>query len=521
MTNAFTEEVRRRQAASFGGLKVVTRDAHTCQKHLRAALKGDVLLWSTASGLWRLKENGDMTALDKALKDPHDFVLGLRERLNETDKQTTFVAVDLDFWLEDDPIIRRHVIEAVQVARNLGHLLIYMSRHEKFHSELGDEVSVVKHPLPDREASREEMTGLLSKNKVPTEDLEGALDAVQGLTSSRQADAFSLGIVDCLVRKSEGVAEPVLDVGILRRYKEEEIGKLDFLQVSEPEKSFDDLIGHAYLKDWLLRRRHGFAPEAREHALPVPKGMLLVGPPGTGKSRFAEAVAREWKVPFLTLDVGSIFGSMLGESEANVTHAIEVAERMSPCVMLVDEVERAFGGEGKGDKDGGTTERVIGKFLTWLSLKKDPVFVIFTSNVAENLPAAMIRKGRLDEIFFLDFSSEKEREAVFRYYLQKGPSEVPDDVLKELVAQTDSWAPAEIEAAVGAARYTAFEDQKRALKGADIINEIDKTVPVSESMSRQVENMRTWAKKYARLTEYDQRGNRPWSNSAGSRTIEV
>jgi len=217
--------------------------------------------------------------------------------------------------------------------------------------------------------------------------------------------------------------------------------------------------------------------------------------------------------------VGSLFGSMLGESEANADIAMEIAEKMSPCVLLVDEVERAFGGDkGSGDRDGGTTERVIGKFLTWMATKKEPVFVVFTSNEASSLPAQMIRKGRLDSIFFLDFPEEKERTEILEYYLKKGPYDMNEEQLKRLVEMTDNWAPAEIEAAVGDARYTAFE-RGEPLSYFDVKSEIQQAVPVSVSMSGQIDRMREWAREYARSTH-----SKPsWSGSAAAltRSIEV
>lgn len=521
--NPFVDNIRRRQAASFGGLKIVTRDAHVCTKQLREGLKGDMLLWSVASGICKLKPDGDLVVSEPDTKDPFELCLSLNERLKASSRQLSLVLADLDHWLEGEPVIRRHVLEAVQTARTRGHLVLTMSRHAKLHPELADELTTIYHPLPDRDASRTELERMLKNQKgldASGEQLERALDAVQGLTSSRQADAFSLGVVDFLLRKKEGNAADGLDVDVLRRYKEEEIAKLAFMKVSEPEKSFADLMGHEAFKTWLRQRRHGFFPEAREHALPVPRGMLLVGPPGTGKSRLAEATAHEWGIPFLTLDVGSIFGSMLGESEANVDMAIEIAERMAPCVLLVDEVERAFGGDkGGGDKDGGTTDRVIGKFLTWMAAKKSSVFVVFTSNEASNLPAQMIRKGRLDGIFFVDFPTTEERKAIFNYYLSKGPFRLDnDEQLQGLVEDTKDWSGAEIEAAIGDARYTAFEDGRRPLGYSDIQTEIKQAVPVSTSMKAQIDRMREWAKQYARATH----AKPAWAGSAKAvRNIEV
>jgi AAA+ superfamily predicted ATPase len=474
-----------------------------------------VLVWSTASGLWSLEEeDAALMPVDAEKNDPFEFGLGLKRFLDDRrEGQTSIIVLGYDHWLNEDPVLRRHMFEAVKASRATGHLIILVSRHEDLHPELHDEVGIMRHPLPDRDAAEEELERLLSRNDVRVNGQANlALDAVQGLTSSRQADAFSLAIVDALMDKRE-----LIDVNVLRRYKEDEIAKLDYLKVAEPGKTFDDLKGHAYLKTWLRNRRLGFLPEAREAGVPVPRGVMFVGPPGTGKSRLVEACASEWRVPFLTLDVGSIFSKYVGESEAQITHAIEIAERMSPCVLLVDEVERSVGGGG-GDHDGGTTDRVIGKLLTWMANKTAPVFIVFTSNKADQLPAALIRKGRLDEIFFVDFPTSVEREDVFKHYLGQAPTDMKDSGISKLVKATDKWSGAEIEAAVGDARFTAFADDKRLLTSADVMMEINKTVPVSKSMTDQIARMRTWADSYARHTD-EEAGSKSYADSA--RRIEV
>jgi SpoVK/Ycf46/Vps4 family AAA+-type ATPase len=226
----------------------------------------------------------------------------------------------------------------------------------------------------------------------------------------------------------------------------------------------------------------------------------------------------------LQLDMGSIFGGLLGQSEGQVTHAMEIAERMAPCVLLVDEVERAFG-SGNGDLDGGTTDRVIGKFLSWMAVKTAPVFLVFTSNSARKLPAQMIRSGRLDEKFFVDFPTTEESHGVFQYYLDKAPHEVAAEDVAKLSVMAKSWSPAEIEAAVGGARFVAFADERRLMTFKDIEDEMSKTVPVSKSMSKQVDEMREWAEANARRTYYTpSMSKKAYSGSAtpGSRRkIEV
>lgn len=482
--------------AAFGGVRVITRDEETLLATVKTPLLaiGKLQSWSPAAGLWEHAAGGTIRK-GESLRDPFEFALSLRPTLTDTKESTAFVIFGLDYWLEKEPVVRRCVIEAVRVARSRGHLLILVSRVESIHPEVHDEVTTLHHDLPDRADSEATLTKLLEAYKVDG-DTSAVLDAAAGLTAARQKDAFSLAIVEA---KEQGGA---VDPGTVRRFKENEVGKKSFLKIAEPAVGFSDLIGHDYLKTWAKERRVGLSPAARAAGLPSPKGILMVGPPGTGKTRFAEAIAKEWGVPFLALDAGGLYGSLLGESEARLAEALEIAERMAPCLLLLDEVERGFGGGAGGDRDGGTQERILGKMLTWLATKTSPVFVVMTSNFADRLPAAMIRKGRLDETFCLDFPSSAEREAVFRHYLGKTQHNVSDTSLRMLVSATEGWAPSEIEACVNAARFAAFS-ANRAIVWGDVDNEVKKTVPVIRSMAEQVERMRAWAKAFARQTSYD------------------
>jgi len=481
--------------AAFGGVRVVTRDEETLLATVKQPLLavGKLHSWSPAAGLWEHATGGTIRK-GETLRDPFEFALSLRPMLTDAKESLALVVFGLDYWLEKEPVVRRCVIEAVRVARSRGHLLLLVSRVESIHAEIHDEISTLHHDLPERDETETTLSKLLDAYKVEG-DKSAVLDAAAGLTAARQKDAFSLAIVEA--RERQGPIDP----GMVRRFKESEVGKKSFLKIEEPSTGFSDLIGHEYLKTWAKERRVGLSPAARAAGLPSPKGILMVGPPGTGKTRFAEAIAKEWGVPFLTLDAGGLYGSLLGESESRLAEALEIAERMAPCLLLLDEVERGFGGGAGGDRDGGTQERILGKLLTWLATKSSPVFVVMTSNFADRLPAAMIRKGRLDETFCLDFPSSAEREAVFRHYLAKTQHTISDAMLKMLVSSTEGWAPSEIEACVGAARFAAFSSN-RAVVWGDVDSEIQKTVPVSRSMVEQVERMRAWAKAFARQTSY-------------------
>lgn len=484
--------------AGFGGVRVVTRDEEAFVSETKQVLltAGGLYQWSPAGGLWKHGPKG-LSRVGDGARDPFDFLTTIRAVFDEPKLQpTTVLVAGIDELLEKDPILRRAYIELVRYSRTKAHLILLVGRAPQIHPEVHDELTTVLHELPAREQTAQQVRSMLERYKVQG-DVEEIVDAASGLTFSRQQDAFGLAIV------SAKDAGSTVDPSVVRGYKTREIGKKAQLRVEEPKIGFAALIGHEYLKAWLRDRRMALTPEARQAGLPSPRGVLLVGPPGTGKSRFVEATAQEWQVPWLTLDAGGLYGSLLGESEARLAEAIEIAEKMAPCLLLIDEVERGFGGSG-GERDGGTQERMIGKLLSWMASKTAPVFVVMTSNFADRLPAALVRKGRVDEIFCLDLPELEERRAVFAHYLAKAPGHgVTGTDLDVLADMTRGWVPSEIEAAVSAARFTAFAS-RRALAMYDLVAELEKTVPVSRSMEAQVSHMRLWASHFARKTSYEQ-----------------
>jgi AAA+ superfamily predicted ATPase len=421
-------------------------------------------------------------------RDPADFLSNLPD--NRECQDAFVVLCDLGPHL-NDPVLARLLLERVWWARSAGVLLVLLQRSAELPTTLQDEIATVEHKLPTREESAKAMTDLIGDRFAAPS--ERHLDNVMGLTSVARDNAVGLAMLDAKER-----ALPALDVKVLRRIKEEEIGKRPYLRAIEPKTTLSDMLGHSLLKDWATVRAKGFTEAARARGIKPPKGMARVGPPGTGKTSFAAALAGSWEMPVLVFDVGAAFGGILGETEQNVADALAVAEACAPCILLVDEVERAFG--SGGERDGGTAERILGKFLTWTSQKSSPVFLLFTSNYPERLPAALMRKGRLDEIFFLDLPSVDERFEIWAHYLRKSP--IPGDALDctDFAAASEGWSGAEIEAAVEAATFRAFAEDRAALVSEDVLAEIRTTRPVSESRRDDVAAMRSWAASNARAT---------------------
>ena len=253
------------------------------------------------------------------------------------------------------------------------------------------------------------------------------------------------------------------------------------------------------LKEWLVKRSAAFSDQARQFGLPSPRGILLLGVQGCGKSLVAKTVSSLWRMPLLRFDVGRVFGSLVGSSEQNIRRAIQVAESISPVVFWVDEIDKAFRGSRSsgGDMDGGTSSRVFSTFLTWLSEKKSPVFVVATANDVTMLPPELLRKGRFDEIFFVDLPLQHERKEILRVHLSKRKLDPKQFDLESLAVASSGFSGAEIEEAIVSTMFDAFYE-KQPVSTDRVLTSLQQTVPLSKTMSEDVENLRKWAAGRAR-----------------------
>jgi SpoVK/Ycf46/Vps4 family AAA+-type ATPase len=270
------------------------------------------------------------------------------------------------------------------------------------------------------------------------------------------------------------------------------------LEYYEPDSAMKDVGGLELLKEWLEQRTKSFSDRAKEFGIPAPKGVLLLGVQGCGKSLVAKAIAATWNLPLLKLDVGRIFGSLVGQSEENIRKAIKVSESVAPCILWADELEKGFAGvSGGGVSDSGTTARVFSTFLTWMQEKTAPVFLIATANDVTSLPPEMLRKGRFDEIFFVDLPDRRERQQIFKIHLEKKKRDPKNYDLKELATAAEGFSGAEIEQVIFGALYMAF-DEDRELEQKDLLQETKNVVPLSVMMREEIDELRTWAEMRTR-----------------------
>jgi AAA+ superfamily predicted ATPase len=365
--------------------------------------------------------------------------------------------------------------------------------------ELAKDVTVIEFGLPRARDFSELLDRIIEDVKENPQvriDLdvharERLLQAARGLTLKEAENVFAKTLV------MDGKLDAD-DINIVFSEKQQIIRKSGVLEYYETEEELSNVAGLENLKQWLEKRSIAFTNRAAKFGLPSPRGVLLLGVQGCGKSLCAKAVARFWKLPLLRFDLGRMFSSLVGSSEENIRRAIQTAESVAPAILWIDEIDKALAGsQGSAGSDGGTASRVFGTMLTWLSEKTAPVFVIATANDISNLPPELLRKGRLDDIFFVDLPSVEERTEVFRIHLQKRGRDPAKFEMPILARASDGFSGAEIEEAIISALFDAFSRQID-LTTDIVCGALAETVPLSKTMSEELNRLRTWAAGRAR-----------------------
>ena len=392
------------------------------------------------------------------------------------------------------PVIR-WLRDAIASFKGTQKAIILMSPVQEIPIELEKEVAVLDFPMPDMGELNHVLSQQLEQvrtRRITTEAREKLLKAALGLTRDEAEKVY---------RKAQVTAGRLTEeeVDVVLSEKKQLIRRNGILEYVEEDETIDSVGGLEELKRWLKQRSNAFTERAREYGLPQPKGMLILGVPGCGKSLIAKTTSRLWGLPLLRLDMGRVYdGSMVGRSEANLRGALKTAESISPAILFIDEMDKAFAGStGSADSDGGTSSRIFGSFLTWMQEKSSPVFVMATANRVERLPGEFLRKGRFDEIFFVDLPNSEERKEIFKIHLSKRRREIARFDLEQLANVCDGFSGAEIEQALVAAMYEAFA-QDREFTQLDIIAAIKSTLPLSKTMTEQVTALRDWARQRAR-----------------------
>jgi AAA+ superfamily predicted ATPase len=410
-----------------------------------------------------------------------------------------FILRDFHRFLEDISIARK-LRNLARTLKSQPKNLIILAPDLSIPADLGEVLTVVDFPLPDGEEIQTEIRRLIASTGQSIE--EKLLDELSRAARGLSLERIRRVLARCLA--GHGRIEPE-DVELILEEKRQSIRQTRILDFYPATEQISDIGGLDNLKDWLIRRGGAFSDRARAYGLPHPRGLLLVGIQGTGKSLTAKAIAHHWHLPLLRLDVGRLFGGLVGESESRTRQTIALAEALAPCVLWIDEIDKAFAGiDGKGD--GGTTSRVFGTFITWLAEKKTPVFVVATANNIQSLPPEILRKGRFDEIFFVGLPNQEEREAIFNVHLSRSrPHNLKSYDLKRLAYETPDFSGAEIEQTIVEAMHIGFS-QNRDFTGDDILAAASQIVPLARTAQEQIQFLQDWAKAgKARLASRDDR----------------
>jgi SpoVK/Ycf46/Vps4 family AAA+-type ATPase len=452
--------------------------------------KKRIVFWSSTEGLSSqggAEVKDPLAALNHAMDSREDGIFVFRD-FHE------YVGV---------PDVKRRLRDLAKSFRTSDYqkMIVVLAPVTKIPVELEKEFAVVDFDLPTVKEIHNIMEAVLAGVEPGRKTFEWKLEFLRDEHARTKVAEAALGLtkieIENVLSKSL-VQKQQFDIEIIHSEKEQIIRKSGMLDFLHPEATFSGVGGLDGLKNWLRKRAKAFTQEARTFGLPEPKGILLIGVPGCGKSLLAKAVGSLWKLPLLRLDVGKCFGSLVGASEENIRRAIKTAESVAPCILWLDELEKGLAGtQSSGQTDGGTTARVFGTFITWLQEKKSAVFVIGTANSVRQLPPELLRKGRFDEIFWVDLPQKGERREIFDIHLKKRKREPGHFDLEGLVDASDGFSGSEIEQAIISALYDAF-DKGEELTDEYMLHAIEETVPLSTTMQEEINAMREWSKQRAR-----------------------
>jgi hypothetical protein len=484
--------------SGHAGLFLVSHEESRVEAELKAVAQTvgyGLFAWSVTEGMVNTEEGARQTA-----SDPLQAI----EMFVEKPERVLVLLRDFHAFLDDaNPVLVRALKDALRHGRAHNKVAVIVGCRQNLPPELEREFVVLDFALPDQQTLGLVLDGIAQSAELepPQNDTRmKLLDAASGLTCLEAENAFALSVAQ----------SKTIQPDIVSSEKAQALKKNGLLEVCSAVTGLDQIGGLDVLKDWLLKRRDAFSRRAIEYGLPSPKGLLIVGVPGTGKSLTAKATASVFERPLLKLDAGRIFGSLVGQSEANFRDIVRTAEAISPCVLWIDEIEKAMAGsKSSGSTDGGTSSRVFGSFLNWLQEKTAPVFVVATANDVTQLPPELLRRGRFDDIFFVDLPNQEEREAIWAIQIARHRRDPAKYSIPALAKGTEGYTGAEIEQIVVDGLYDGFANkgEPTTVSLARITSE---SVPLSRLMAESVKALRQWAQGRARCatSPEHQEGNR-------------
>lgn len=476
---------------------IVTREEGRVERLLMEAASAaqyEPRFWDCATGVTDYSGNGQPPGTSAT--DPGAVLSAIRD----SRARQVWILRDMHAWLRDPTITRalRSLARSLQLARrDEARAVIMVTPSNEIPPELAGHAIVIEWPLPDRSEIAELLDAAIAAlpddiraTAAPNGARDAAIDAAIGLTAEEAQSCYAKSLVQ----------SRTIDPATVAGEKKRVIAREKVLEWFDPlPGGLDSVGGLDALKAWLGARRAAFGPRARAYGLPAPKGCLLVGVPGCGKSLTAKAIATAWGMPLLRLDLGAIKSKWVGESEGNIRKALKVAEAVAPCVLWLDEIEKALAGATQGAADGGVSGDALGAVLSWMQDRAGSVFVVATANDVSALPPELLRKGRFDELFFIDLPTQLERSAILRATLKAHRRDIlsPEDVARVAVAASE-FTGAEIAALVPDALFAAFADGERPISTEDLLRAAGTTVPLARTAAEKVAALRAWAKGRAR-----------------------
>jgi ATP-dependent 26S proteasome regulatory subunit len=480
---AFTEEFNLLLKARYPILYISSleedRIEYTIRKCVKKLGNKAIYTWDFVDGYINNPNNKGFAA-----KNPLQ-ALELVEKLTG-DTPALFILKDFDKFLTDVSVSRK-LKNLIRILKTQPKTLVILATEVNIPVELYDLITFVEFKLPTDIEIRNELKRLFTSlgQTVEPDFLEILVRSCQGLSIERIRRALSKSIA-----KYSTINDKTLELVLVE--KQQLISQTQILEFQSTSVTFDDVGGLKNLKEWLSNRKESFGEKAKLYGLPVPRGLLIAGVQGTGKSLTAKAIANDWKLPLLRLDIGRLFGGIVGESESRVRQMIQISEALAPCILWIDEIDKAFM-EQSNRGDNGTSSRVLATFITWLSEKTSQVFVVATANNFYALPLEIIRKGRFDEIFFVNLPSKTERTQIFTVFLtQLRPNNIENYDLTLLTNRSDGFSGAEIQQSIIEGMHFAF-NEKREFTTADILKGLDQIIPLSQIDSERTKQLQDWA----------------------------
>lgn len=434
--------------------------------------------------------------------DPGDMLDAIRARAESTASRDVWLMRDLPVWLRDAQGARtlrqlRNLARFLPgLPRDRAQAIIILSTSSTVPDELSGHATVIEWPLPDREeiaaivdAAVNSLPEDIKAGAAPNGTRDAAIDAAVGLTGDEAAACYARSLVQ--FRR--------IDPAAVAKEKRRVIARERVLEWFDPIPGGLDAVGGLEnLKAWLVARKAAYSPAARAYGLPAPKGALLVGVPGCGKSLTAKAIATAWQCPLLRLDLGALKSKFVGESEGNLRKALRVIEAIGRCVVWIDEIEKALAGATQGAADGGVSSDALGAILAWMQERSGEAFVIATANNVESLPPELLRKGRFDEVWFIDLPNVEERTAILGAALRSHGRNPADIAVSAVASRCADFTGSELAALVPEALFAAFSDGGREITAGDLSFAASNVVPLAKTAADKIGKLREWAKGRAR-----------------------